>query len=291
MASLKEVKGRITSVKNTSKITSAMKMVASAKLHNMQKAIESMLPYEQRLFGIMSDFLQNGIEESIQSPFMVKRAEVNRVAIVVFSSNSSLCGAFNSNVIKAFKQLYKKYDSLGKENVLVYPVGRKVAEAIAKMGIQTQGNYTSLADKPTFEKASQLSDILMKMFVKKEVDEVILLYHHFRSTSSQVLTHETYLPLTIDPSKVEKHSINFDYILEPSKEELLENMLPKVLHLKFYAVALDTNTSEHAARTIAMQTATDNAEELLQELTITYNKTRQQAITSELLDIMGGAQD
>ena len=291
MASLKEVKGRITSVKNTSKITSAMKMVASAKLHNMQKAIESMLPYEQRLFGIMSDFLQNGIEESIQSPFMVKRTEVNRVAIVVFSSNSSLCGAFNSNVIKAFKQLYKKYDSLGKENILVYPVGRKVAEAIAKMGIQAQGNYTSLADKPTFEKASQLSDILMKMFVKKEVDEVILLYHHFRSTSSQVLTHETYLPLTIDPSKVEKHSINFDYILEPSKEELLENMLPKVLHLKFYAVALDTNTSEHAARTIAMQTATDNAEELLQELTITYNKTRQQAITSELLDIMGGAQD
>ena len=291
MASLKEVKGRITSVKNTSKITSAMKMVASAKLHNMQKAVESMLPYEQRLFGIMSDFLQNGIEESIQSPFMVKRTEVNRVAIVVFSSNSSLCGAFNSNVIKAFKQLYKKYDFLGKENILVYPVGRKVAEAIAKIGIKAQGNYTSLADKPTFEKASQLSDILMEKFVKKEVDEVILLYHHFRSTSSQVLTHETFLPLTIDPSKVEKHSMYYDYILEPSKEELLENMLPKVLHLKFYAVALDTNTSEHAARTIAMQTATDNAEDLLQELTITYNKTRQQAITSELLDIMGGAQD
>ncbi len=291
MASLKEVKGRITSVKNTSKITSAMKMVASAKLHKTQKAVECMLPYEQRLFGIMSDFLQNGVEEKIQSPFMVKRDEVKRVAIVVFSSNTSLCGAFNSNVIKAFKQLYKEYDALGKENILVYPVGKKVSEAVVKLGIKPEGSYVSLADKPSFEEATKLSDILMEKYVKKEVDEVILLYHHFKSTSSQVLTRETYLPLTIDPEKVKSQSINYDYILEPTKEELLEDMLPKVLHLKVYAVALDTNTSEHAARTIAMQTATDNAEELLQELTITYNKSRQQAITSELLDIMGGAQD
>jgi len=291
MASLKEVKGRITSVKNTSKITSAMKMVASAKLHKAQKAVESMLPYEQRLYGIMSDFLQNGLEEKQQSPFMVKRGEVKRVALVVFSSNTSLCGAFNSNVIKAFKQLYKEYNTLDKESILVYPVGKKVAEAVVKMGLQPQGDYVSLADKPSFEEASNLAETLMAKYLKKEVDEVVLLYHHFKSTSSQVLTRETYLPLTIDATKVEKSSMNYDFILEPSKEELVANMLPKVLHLKIYAVALDTNASEHAARTIAMQTATDNAEDLLQELTITYNKSRQQAITNELLDIMGGAQD
>lgn len=291
MASLKEVKGRITSVKNTSKITSAMKMVASAKLHKAQKAVESMLPYEQRLYGIMSDFLQNGLEEKLQSPFMVKRGEVKRVALVVFSSNTSLCGAFNSNVIKAFKQLYKEYNTLDKESILVYPVGKKVAEAVVKMGLQPQGDYVSLADKPSFEEASNLAETLMAKYLKKEVDEVVLLYHHFKSTSSQVLTRETYLPLTIDATKVEKSSMNYDFILEPSKEELVANMLPKVLHLKIYAVALDTNASEHAARTIAMQTATDNAEDLLQELTITYNKSRQQAITNELLDIMGGAQD
>ena len=291
MASLKEVKGRITSVKNTSKITSAMKMVASAKLHKAQKAVESMLPYEQRLYGIMSDFLQNGLEEKLQSPFMVKRGEVKRVALVVFSSNTSLCGAFNSNVIKAFKQLYKEYNMLDKESILVYPVGKKVAEAVVKMGLQPQGDYVSLADKPSFEEATNLAETLMAKYLKKEVDEVVLLYHHFKSTSSQVLTRETYLPLTIDATKVEKSSMNYDFILEPSKEELVANMLPKVLHLKIYAVALDTNASEHAARTIAMQTATDNAEDLLQELTITYNKSRQQAITNELLDIMGGAQD
>ncbi len=291
MASLKEVKGRITSVKNTSKITSAMKMVASAKLHKAQKAVESMLPYEQRLYGIMSDFLQNGLEEKLQSPFMVKRGEVKRVALVVFSSNTSLCGAFNSNVIKAFKQLYKEYNTLDKESILLYPVGKKVAEAVVKMGLQPQGDYVSLADKPSFEEATNLAETLMAKYLKKEVDEVVLLYHHFKSTSSQVLTRETYLPLTIDVTKVEKSSMNYDFILEPSKEELVANMLPKVLHLKIYAVALDTNASEHAARTIAMQTATDNAEDLLQELTITYNKSRQQAITNELLDIMGGAQD
>lgn len=291
MASLKEVKGRITSVKNTSKITSAMKMVASAKLHKAQKTVESMLPYEQRLYGIMSDFLQNGLEEKLQSPFMVKRGEVKRVALVVFSSNTSLCGAFNSNVIRAFKQLYKEYNTLDKESILVYPVGKKVAEAVVKMGLQPQGDYVSLADKPSFEEATNLAETLMAKYLKKEVDEVVLLYHHFKSTSSQVLTRETYLPLTIDATKVEKSSMNYDFILEPSKEELVANMLPKVLHLKIYAVALDTNASEHAARTIAMQTATDNAEDLLQELTITYNKSRQQAITNELLDIMGGAQD
>ena len=291
MASLKEVKGRITSVKNTSKITSAMKMVASAKLHKAQKAVESMLPYEQRLYGIMSDFLQNGLEEKLQSPFMVKRGEVKRVAFVVFSSNTSLCGAFNSNVIKAFKQLYKEYNTLDKESILVYPVGKKVAEAVVIMGLQPQGDYVSLADKPSFEEATNLAETLMAKYLKKEVDEVVLLYHHFKSTSSQDLTRETYLPLTIDATKVEKSSMNYDFILEPSKEELVANMLPKVLHLKIYAVALDTNASEHAARTIAMQTATDNAEDLLQELTITYNKSRQQAITNELLDIMGGAQD
>ena len=290
MASLKEVKGRIATVNNTRKITSAMKMVASAKLHKAQGAITNMLPYERRLHGLLTNLLRGGEVLVWNTP-----REVKRVALVVFSSNSSLCGGFNANVIKHATQWLDEYQSLGKENILLYPVGKKVADALSKMGYAVQGNFQHLADKPSFAEAAELAQGLMNLFTQGEVDRVELLYNHFKSTASQILTREVYLPFILchpeehcdEGSRV--HPQETDYILEPSREELLATLLPKVLRMKLYTVLLDSNASEHAARTMAMQIATDNADDLLQELTLMYNKTRQQAITNELLDIVGGS--
>ena len=288
MASLKEVKGRIATVNNTRKITSAMKMVASAKLHKAQGAITNMLPYERRVHGLLTNLLSGGDILSWNTP-----REVKRVALVVFSSNSSLCGGFNANVIKHACAWLDEHKALGIENILVYPIGKKVADALLKQGYSVQGDYQHMADKPSFAEASVLAQQLMDMFEKGEVDRVELLYNHFKSTASQILTHEVYLPfLSSHEEKLsdeESRTEEIDYILEPSREELLTMLLPKVLRMKLYTALLDSNASEHAARTMAMQIATDNADELLQELTLMYNKTRQQAITNELLDIVGGS--
>ena len=285
MASLKEVKGRIATVNNTRKITSAMKMVASAKLHKAQAAITNMLPYEQRLHRLLTNFL-NG-EEVLSCYTNVKG--VKRIALVVFSSNSSLCGGFNANVIKHTHQWLDEHQALGKENILIYPIGRKVADAMIKQGYEVQGDFQHMADKPSFAEASALAQELMDKFERGEVDQVEVLYNHFKNTASQILTHEVYLPIPINASDEIAPKEETDYILEPSREELLQMLLPKVLRMKFYTILLDSNASEHAARTMAMQIATDNADDLLQELTLMYNKTRQQAITNELLDIVGGS--
>jgi len=285
MASLKEVKGRIATVNNTRKITSAMKMVASAKLHKAQAAITNMLPYEQRLHRLLTNFL-NG-EEVLSCYTNVK--EVKRIALVVFSSNSSLCGGFNANVIKHTHQWLDEHQALGKDNILIYPIGRKVADAMIKQGYEVQGDFQHMADKPSFAEASALAQELMDKFERGEVDQVEVLYNHFKNTASQILTHEVYLPIPINASDEIAPKEETDYILEPSREELLQMLLPKVLRMKFYTILLDSNASEHAARTMAMQIATDNADDLLQELTLMYNKTRQQAITNELLDIVGGS--
>lgn len=287
MASLKEVKGRIASVNNTRKITSAMKMVASAKLHKAQVAIENMLPYERRLNHILTNFLS--ADSEVQSPFIVKR-EVKRVAIVVFASNTSLCGGFNANIIRHLTVILDEYKSLGMENVLLYPVGRKVAEGVKKLGFKTEGDFQHMADKPSYQEAADLATDLMKRFLHHDIDKVELLYNHFRSTAIQILTRETYLPIDLTQEKKEEGSSRVpDYIIEPSVDTVMEELLPKVLRMKMFTVLLDSNAAEHAARTMAMQIATDNANELLQDLTVMYNKSRQQAITNELLDIVGGS--
>ena len=289
MASLKEVKGRIATVNNTRKITSAMKMVASAKLHKAQGTIAHMLPYQQRLSALLGNLLQGGDVLLWNTP----RPEVKRIALVVFSSNASLCGGFNANVIKHATQWLDEHQALGAENVLLYPVGRKVADALVKAGYTVQGDFQHLADKPSFAEAATLAQGLMDKFERGEVDRVELLYNHFKNTATQILTREVYLPFDASPKQGDddsrKLAQDVDYILEPSREELLATLLPKVLRLKLYTVLLDSNASEHAARTMAMQIATDNADDLLQELTLMYNKTRQQAITNELLDIVGGS--
>ena len=296
MASLKEVKTRINPVKSTRKITSAMKMVASAKLHKAQGAIENMLPYERKLNKILTNFLSADLP--VESPY-IKAREVKRVAIVAFSSNTSLCGAFNANVIKMLLQTVGEFRTLGQDNILIFPVGKKVDEAVKRLGFEPQETSPTLSDKPSYQEASELAHRLMEMYVSGEIDRVELIYHHFKSMGVQILLRETYLPIdltrVVDEEEKQKEEevqggeIANDYIIEPSAEELIANLIPTVLSQKLFTAAVDSNASEHAARTLAMQVATDNANELIQDLTKQYNKSRQQAITNELLDIVGGS--
>ncbi|MBR5687569.1 MAG: F0F1 ATP synthase subunit gamma [Prevotella sp.] len=318
MPSLKEIKNRIASVNNTRKITSAMKMVASSKLHHAQVAIENMLPYETMLEHILKVFL--AAEAESQTPYDVDRP-VKKVALIVYASNSSLCGGFNSNVIKMMIQAVEEYKHLGKENILIYPVGRKVAEKVTKLGLRSAGDFTSLADKPNVAQCIDLAVEIGRMFREGEVDKVEMIYHHFKSAGSQVLTRKTFLPIDLTTELDRDHErdlssnivtreaqeylrkrkkreeeqereqvkpLNDNFIVEPDMESVLDALIPKLLHLMLYTALLDSNASEHAARMVAMQTATDNADELLRQLNLQYNKSRQQAITSELLDIVGG---
>lgn len=291
MASLKEVKTRIASVNSTRKITSAMKMVASSKLHHAQLAIERMRPYERQLSHIMSTFVDS-MEGEIDTPYAGER-EVKRVAIVLYTSNSSLCGGFNANVIKVFNRKVEAYKEKGIDIVRVYPLGKKAYDAVTKAGFEPAGDYATLLDHPSYEKASQIAAEIMKLYAGGEIDQADLIYHHFKSAGSQILTEETFLPIKLETadeaSTGGESTTQLDFIVEPSKAEVVSQLVPKSLHLKLFTALLDSLASEHAARVMAMQVATDNADDLLRELTLTYNKTRQQAITSELLDIVGGS--
>lgn len=283
MSSLKEIKVRLASIRNTQKITSAMKMVSSAKLHHTQTIIEHLLVYENKLSAILSGTLS--AENDLNSPYTAVR-KVKQVAIVAFSSNTGLCGVFNANVWKELAARLHQYEADGIA-VRIYPVGKKIADELHKAGYQTDDSFLTIGDKPAYEDAARLATALMDLYTTGQTDRVELLYHHFKNMAEQVLTEKTFLPVTLPETDPAKESLN--YILEPSAEQLLALLLPKVLHLHIYTTLLDTVTAEHAARMLAMQTANDNANDLIQELTLQYNKTRQQAITNELLDIMGGS--
>ena len=283
MASLKEVKGRINSVKSTMKITSAMKMVASAKLHHAQSAITNMLPYEQKLDGMLTTFLSANTD--YQSVYTSVRP-VHKLAIIAFSSNSSLCGAFNSNVARLLNNVTDSYKGLTKNDITVYPIGKKIAKAAQKAGYKIAGNYEVMADKPNYKDAAALASDIMEKYADGGYDKVEMIYHHFKSSASQLLLNEVYLPFQVN---LEQEGPMLDYIVEPSSELLLKVMIPQVIALRMFTALLDSNASEHAARMMAMQMATDNGDKLLQDLTIQYNKSRQQAITNELLDIIGGS--
>lgn len=307
MASLKEIKSRIASVSSTLKITSAMKLVASAKLRKAQQAIGNMLPYERQLHRILVDILSSDVEVSDRSEngIMVARP-VKKVAIVAFSSNSSLCGAFNSNVARETMSLIRNYRSSGLKDsdITVYPIGRKISDSLKKAGFICGQDYSRMMESPNYEAASKLAQELMDRFLDGSYDKVELVYNHFKSTASQPTTRQVFLPLTLS---VETPGLNAgkkpevleeemprprnpeDLIIEPSPSELLEVLMPKVVRLRIFTTLLDSSAAEHAARTVAMQTATDNAEDLLQDLTLEYNKGRQQKITSEILDIVGGS--
>ena len=291
MPSLKEIKGRIGSVQSTLKITSAMKLVASAKLRKAQQTIEGMRPYERKLQGMLDHLVASGAKvsgEYTRTP--AEGAPKQRIALVAFASNSSLCGAFNANAVRLTLETIRSY---GDADVTVYSIGRKMADSMRKAGHPSPAAYQKLADKPSYAPAAELAEKLMDDFLAGRLDRIDLVYNHFVSSGKQVPVRETLLPMSSAISsgaegEVEKSEI--DYILEPSASALLADLLPKSLRLKFYTALLDSNASEHAARTVAMQTATDNGEDLLQELTLQYNKSRQQKITSEILDLAGGSQ-
>ncbi len=286
MATLKEIKGRIGSVKSTLKITTAMKMVASAKLHKAQTAIEGMLPYEQSLKRTLDELLR---QARLQSDLSQERPQ-RRVTLLCVASNSSLCGSFNANAIREARLRLDALKREGVEEVTVLSVGRKMAEAMRKEGYPSPEDFTELSAKPSYEAAAVLSDALVADFREGRTDRVELIYNHFVSTAVHRTVCETYLPMEAaapaegDPSEEE-------YIIEPDREELLGVLLPKLLKLRIYTVLLDASAAEHAARTVAMQTASDNAEDLLQDLSLEYNKTRQAKITAEILDLAGGMQE
>lgn len=320
MPSLKEIKTRIASVRNTRKITSAMKMVSSSKLHHAQNQIENMLPYENMLEHILKSFLAATPE--INTEFDSVRTEIKRVALVVFSSNSSLCGSFNGNIIKLMQQTIESYQHLGKENIIIYPIGRKVAEKVKKLGFTSAGTFTNLADKPNAHDCQRIAHEIATKYLKGEFDKVEMIYHHFKSAGSQILTRKTFLPIDLsteigwgndrdlssglatakaqeylrkkkkqqaNTKRIDAKPLNDDFIVEPDVKTVLSSLIPKQLHLMLYTALLDSIASEHAARMVAMQTATDNADELLSSLNLQLNKSRQQAITNELLDIVGGS--
>ena len=389
MPSLKEIKGRINSISSTLAITSAMKMVAAAKLQKAQMAIQNMLPYERRLYSMLVDLMgamnisaaasedgsvrgsgsaergfdQSGDRLSLSNRHdlagmdgaysLMAQREVRKVAIVAFASNSSLCGAFNTNVIREAVAVVNEYRSAGLRDadIVVYSVGRKMADAMRKLGFPSPEDFTRMSDSPSYDAASALAQTLLDGFVSGTFDKVELVYNHYKSTSSQPTVRQTYLPLSLSAATADFQSVSSarmaspasssasspasssasssaeasaevstkasadasadasaktsakalsetsadiladasDLIIEPSPEALVDSLLPKVIRLRIFTTLLDSAAAEHAARTVAMQLATDNGNDLLQELTLEYNKGRQQKITSEILDLVGGS--
>ena len=311
MASLREVKDHIASVRSTLKITSAMKLVASAKLRKAQQAAEGVRPYTEALAGMLASVLaeptakskgqvcdpqgasstciafpQAPAPASTSTNASVSEEGNQRVGIVAVASNSSLCGGFNINVIHKVQEVVREIRDGGGE-VEVISVGRKMAEAMRKEGFAPE-DHADLVGRNTFEKSAAFAQTLIDAFDSGRYGRILLIYNHFVSTASQKVQVEQYLPFAsnVIPSEAKES----DFILEPSREEILATLLPQVMRLRIHTVLLDSIAAEHAARTLAMQAASDNAEDLLAELTLEYNKGRQQKITSEILDLIGGAQ-
>ena len=286
MAFLKEIKSRIASVNSTLKITSAMKMVASAKLHRVQSKSESLGEYERRLSRISGALSQSTGEGASPSPLSISHRGTHQAIVVAFSSDGSLCGGFNTNVIRAMSEQVNRLREEGFETVTVYPIGDKIAQAAHKIEYEVCDDFQTLSGSLDYAQVSALSKRLMEMYVSGKVDRVCLVYNHFHSMSRQTPVCEVYLPTSFSLNPEEASTDYFtDYLYEPAPERLLKELLPYSLRIKLYRVLLDSSTAEHAARMIAMQTATDNGQALLDELSLLYNKRRQQAITDELADI------
>ena len=287
-----------------------MKMVASAKLHKAQVAIGGKLPYEQQLHRILSGLLQDdelhkamhdklgfgnphGHSEVVIQDIGLDQIPTNdvypRIAILAISSNSSLCGSFNANVVKKYEETIQILERQGyaKEDVDVYVIGRKIGDAVRKSGYAIKDDRSHIADKPSYDAAFDLATDLVDSFIAGEFSQVVLVYSHFASAASQPVVRENYLPLPLHDYD-EGSEEPTDYLLEPDAITLVKHLLPQVLLLKLYTVLLDANAAEHAARTLAMQIASDNAKDLIGELTLAYNKGRQQEITAEILDLIGG---
>ncbi|PIB37306.1 ATP synthase F1 subunit gamma [Reichenbachiella sp. 5M10] len=291
MANLKEVKNRIQSVTSTQQITSAMKMVAAAKLKRAQDRITQMRPYSQKLTGILQN-VSSALDGEIENAFGVTR-EVENVLLVVVSSDRGLCGAFNNNVFKAaISAVEKKYSYENKhDGVHILPIGKKAFEYFSKRNYQVIKGYQDMFQDLTFDKVREAAEYVMESFESSAYDKVDLIYNESKNVATQIVRTEEFLPLQSESVSEERPSkSNVDYIFEPSAEYVVNELIPKSLKIQFYKAVLESNASEHGARMTAMGQATDNAGELLKQLKLTYNRTRQAAITKEILEIVGGAE-
>ncbi|WP_242926099.1 ATP synthase F1 subunit gamma [Pontibacter vulgaris] len=291
MASLKEVRSRITSVSSTQQITKAMKMVAAAKLRRAQDNILRMRPYAQRLGGILAN-LSSLTEGSVSNKYSEKR-EVNRVLIIAVTSDRGLAGAFNSNIIKAVTTLATtKYASQFEAgNVSFMAIGRKGNDAFSKRGYNMIGDYSTLFSNLSFDTVRGAAERAMDGFINGEFDQVELVYNEFKNVATQIVRTEQFLPIEEKPADAHAPTAMVaEYEFEPSKEEIIQELIPKSLKIQVYKAVLESNASEHGARMTAMDKATENAGELLKQLKLTYNRTRQAAITKEILEIVGGAE-
>ena len=281
---LREVRDRIASVKSTQKITSAMKLVSSAKLRRAQTAIEGMLPYSDRLNALLASFLQGS--KGVDTPYAAVR-HCRTVVLVAVSSNTGLCGTFNANMANALRDAVRSHEADGAQ-VEIYTVGKKIFDAAKKLGYTPNEELMAQATTPNYDDVAKVVRSLMERFAAGDVDRVEMLHPHFRSAAKQEPVCDVLMPVDLTVSG-ETASV-IDYIVEPSREELLSALVPKVIEVKLFTALLDSVAAEHAARVLAMQVATDNATDLISELTLEYNKGRQQAITNELLDIVSGSE-
>ncbi len=284
MASLKEVKTRINSVENTKKITVARQMISSARLHQLQAVLEKTVQYKQALESVVERLCDP------QQPFsneLTMEREQGAVALIIIASNSGMCGAFNARMIKELHTLSARYSD---EPLMLYPIGKKIREAATNLGCNVQGHFDELAGKFSLENSAKLINSIINAYRSGKYKKVIMVYYHYKNMANQLITNETLLPYAVPASSdscADSHPD--DYIIEPSAEAIIADTLPQLIRAKFYAALADNQTSEHAARTLAMQLASENANDILEELRLNYNKLRQQNITSELLDIIGGS--
>jgi len=287
MASLKEVKSRISSVMSTQQITKAMKMVAAAKLRKSQERIIQMRPFAKKMNGLLQNLSAD--QSDGQGWYSVVREE-KKVLIVAISSDRGLCGSFNSSVFKAtIKLIEEKYSSQHQQkNVSILPIGKKSAEFFTKRGFPVISTYSNIFQDLSFEKVSEAGQFLMEQFQKGEFDKIEIVFNEFKNVATQILRIDQLLPVL--PLKVETKAEVADYIFQPNREEIIEGLIPKSLKVQLFKAVLESNASENGARMTAMDKATENAGELLKDLRLTYNRTRQAAITKEILEIVAGAE-
>lgn len=287
MGNLKEIRTRITSIESTQKITSSMKLVSAAKLRRAQTAIQHLRPYSQKLNEILNNLAGSNTGTEPSPLFEAREAE--KVVIVVITSNKGLCGAFNSNIVKTVNHLVtEKYAEQHRAgNVQLICFGKKGKEQLSKQFPVSFYNE-KLLDNPDFTEISALADGLVQRFINHEIDKVDIVYNQFLNAATQRVTIEDYLPVT-PPESDEEKKVNSDYIIEPSADKLLMELIPKILRTQLYKTLSDSIASEHGARMISMTKATDNATEILRDLRLKYNNARQSSITNELIEIVSGA--
>ena len=286
MANLKEIKNRITSISSTMQITSAMKMVSAAKLKRAQDAITQMKPYSNKLQEILGNL--SATLDLSENAFAEVREESN-VLILAISSNRGLCGGFNNNVLKQVNQLISKEYKGSNVNILCF--GKKITDSFRRSPLRIENDTVGVNDifsNLTFINAAEITENVIKLFLDRKFDKVVVVYNSFVNASVQDVKAEQLLPIVATVS--EDTAVSNDYIFEPSKSEIVEELIPKSLKTQFFKALLDSHASEHGARMTAMHKATDNAKELKRSLTLSYNKARQAAITNEILEIVGGAE-